>query len=78
MRRKAFWRGVLFWALAFGCFGAGMLLQALLRPSEGEGWLFPVLSFAGYLFFGRKAILAWRPDPDRLWRRGPGRFKQDK
>lgn len=73
-RREGLWRGILFWALGFGCFGAGMLLQALLRTSEGETWLFPTLSFAGYLFCARKAVLAWKPDPDRLWRRGPGRF----
>lgn len=52
-----------------------MLLQVLLRPSVGQAWLFPVLSFAGYLFFGRKAVLAWKPDADRLWRRGSGRLR---
>ena len=77
-RRQALRRGILFWALGFGCFGAGMFLQALLRPFESERWILPVLSFAGYLFCARKAVLAWKPDPDRLWRRGSGRFRPQK
>jgi hypothetical protein len=36
-------------------------------PREFQ-WIFPMVGILGYVYFSRRALLAWRPDLDRLWR----------
>jgi hypothetical protein len=67
--RRGARKGIFFLIVAFGVFPAGILLDRFfLRPSAAH-WILPLACFAAYLFFARKAVLAWRPDADRLWKK---------
>ena len=60
-------RSLAFWAIAFGCFAAGIILDGRLAPSPVHVVL-PFAAFAGYLLGARLAVRAWWPDADDIWR----------
>ncbi|HET7452854.1 MAG TPA: outer membrane beta-barrel protein, partial [Thermoanaerobaculia bacterium] len=60
---------------AFGCFAAGVALDAVLRPSREGRLAIAAMAFAGYLCLGRRALTALAPEIDRQWRRDPRRMR---
>jgi hypothetical protein len=68
-RRRAR-KGIFFLIVAFGVFPAGLFLDRFFPRASAAHWILPLACFAAYVFLARKAVLAWRPDADRLWRKG--------
>ncbi len=60
---------------AFGCFAAGIAIDAFSKPSPGGRIALVAAAFAGYLIFGRRALMALAPEIDRWWRRDPRRTR---
>jgi len=72
--RRRTHRGMFYLIVAFVLFPAGLFLDGFFPRASAAHGILPFVCFAAYVFFARKAVLAWRPDADRLWRR-PARFK---
>ena len=72
--RRSARKGIFFLIVAFGVFPSGLLFDRLFPRASAAHWVLPLVCFAAYVLLARKAVLAWRPDVDRLWRR-PARFK---
>ena len=68
-------KGIFFLILAFGVFPLGVFLDRFFAPASAAHWILPIACFVVYLILSRKAILAWRPDADRLWRNKEGKLR---
>jgi hypothetical protein len=69
IRARDFWRGLGLAVLALAGLALGLVAEWALHPAPVPGLLLALVSFALYVWLSGKAVLAWWPDVDSLWRK---------